>query len=203
MDMERTSVGRVNIAFIALIVAVATIGGFMFGYDSGVINGTQEGLEKAFSLSKLGHRAQCRRDPARLRGGRFHRRPAGGHDRAARGDDDRRAAVHRQRAGGGRGRIVGDLHPRPHRRRAGRRRGERARAGLYQRSDTGEHPRPAVERPADHDHHRADRCVRRQLRSRAQRGRVARQFLVRLSGVALDVLDAGDPGRHLSSSRCC
>jgi SP family sugar:H+ symporter-like MFS transporter len=35
---------RVNMAFIALIVAVATIGGFMFGYDSGVINGTQDGL---------------------------------------------------------------------------------------------------------------------------------------------------------------
>lgn len=46
--------GRVNIAFIAAIVAVATIGGFMFGYDSGVINGTQDGLEKAFNLSKLG-----------------------------------------------------------------------------------------------------------------------------------------------------
>ena len=45
---------KVNIAFIAAIVAVATIGGFMFGYDSGVINGTQEGLESAFNLSKLG-----------------------------------------------------------------------------------------------------------------------------------------------------
>ncbi|WP_442958011.1 sugar porter family MFS transporter [Phenylobacterium sp.] len=41
-------------AFIAAIVAVATIGGFMFGYDSGVINGTQEGLESTFNLSKLG-----------------------------------------------------------------------------------------------------------------------------------------------------
>ena len=45
---------RVNMAFIAAIVAVATIGGFMFGYDSGVINGAQEGLEKSFGLSKLG-----------------------------------------------------------------------------------------------------------------------------------------------------
>jgi MFS transporter, SP family, sugar:H+ symporter len=45
---------RVNIGFIAVIVAVATIGGFMFGYDSGVINGTQDGLEGAFNLSALG-----------------------------------------------------------------------------------------------------------------------------------------------------
>jgi len=45
---------RVDLPFIALIVAVATIGGFMFGYDSGVINGTQDGLEKAFNLSALG-----------------------------------------------------------------------------------------------------------------------------------------------------
>jgi SP family sugar:H+ symporter-like MFS transporter len=45
---------RVNMGFVLAIVAVATIGGFMFGYDSGVINGTQEGLEHAFNLSKLG-----------------------------------------------------------------------------------------------------------------------------------------------------
>jgi SP family sugar:H+ symporter-like MFS transporter len=44
---------KVNMAFIALIVAVATIGGFMFGYDSGVINGTQDGLKSAFNLSEL------------------------------------------------------------------------------------------------------------------------------------------------------
>ncbi len=45
---------RDNIAFVMLIVAVATLGGFMFGYDSGVINGTQDGLKKAFALSELG-----------------------------------------------------------------------------------------------------------------------------------------------------
>lgn len=37
--------------FLGLIVAVATIGGFMFGYDSGAINGTQEGLQQTFQLS--------------------------------------------------------------------------------------------------------------------------------------------------------
>jgi SP family sugar:H+ symporter-like MFS transporter len=44
----------INHGFITAIVAVATIGGFMFGYDSGVINGTQKGLESAFELGRLG-----------------------------------------------------------------------------------------------------------------------------------------------------
>lgn len=46
--------GQVNKTLITLVVAVATIGGFMFGYDSGVINGTQKGLEAAFDLGRLG-----------------------------------------------------------------------------------------------------------------------------------------------------
>jgi len=44
----------INRGLIGRIVAVATIGGFMFGYDSGVINGTQKGLEAAFDLGRLG-----------------------------------------------------------------------------------------------------------------------------------------------------
>lgn len=52
--MTEAAAGRTNMAFIAAIVAVATIGGFMFGYDSGVINGTQKGLESAFDLGRLG-----------------------------------------------------------------------------------------------------------------------------------------------------
>jgi SP family sugar:H+ symporter-like MFS transporter len=36
--------------FIGAIVAVATIGGFLFGYDSGAVNGTQDGLTQAFHL---------------------------------------------------------------------------------------------------------------------------------------------------------
>ncbi len=52
--MTEASPQRANMGFIGAIVAVATIGGFMFGYDSGVINGTQEGLESAFDLSELG-----------------------------------------------------------------------------------------------------------------------------------------------------
>ena len=52
--MSGANAAQANMAFIVAIVAVATIGGFMFGYDSGVINGTQDGLERAFGLSKLG-----------------------------------------------------------------------------------------------------------------------------------------------------
>jgi len=42
----------VNLPLICAIVGVATIGGFMFGYDSGVINGTQDGLRTTFNLSE-------------------------------------------------------------------------------------------------------------------------------------------------------
>jgi SP family sugar:H+ symporter-like MFS transporter len=47
--MEASS-QRANMGFIGAIVAVATIGGFLFGYDSGAVNGTQDGLTAAFNL---------------------------------------------------------------------------------------------------------------------------------------------------------
>jgi MFS transporter, SP family, sugar:H+ symporter len=43
-----------NTGFIILITVVATIGGFLFGYDSGVINGTVEGLKTAFKSNSVG-----------------------------------------------------------------------------------------------------------------------------------------------------
>ena len=39
-----TTRNGVNMALISAIVAVATIGGLLFGYDSGAVNGTQTGL---------------------------------------------------------------------------------------------------------------------------------------------------------------
>jgi len=54
MGLEMESTGNINMRLVSMIVAVATIGGFMFGYDSGVINGTQKGLESAFDLGSLG-----------------------------------------------------------------------------------------------------------------------------------------------------
>ncbi len=46
--------GGENTRLIILISVVATIGGFLFGFDSGVINGTVDGLQQAFGSSKAG-----------------------------------------------------------------------------------------------------------------------------------------------------
>ena len=48
--MKETS----NMGFVILISIVATIGGFLFGFDSGVINGTVEGLRTAFNTDSVG-----------------------------------------------------------------------------------------------------------------------------------------------------
>ena len=52
--MAEASPARANMGFIGAIVAVATIGGFLFGYDSGAVNGTQEGLRQTFNLGDSG-----------------------------------------------------------------------------------------------------------------------------------------------------
>ena len=43
-----------NMLFIILVSIVATIGGFLFGFDSGVINGTVDGLQLAFNSDDIG-----------------------------------------------------------------------------------------------------------------------------------------------------
>ena len=43
-----------NNFFIIGITLVATLGGFLFGFDSGVINGTVKGLESAFNAQDIG-----------------------------------------------------------------------------------------------------------------------------------------------------
>jgi SP family sugar:H+ symporter-like MFS transporter len=42
-----------NMLFIVLVSCVATIGGFLFGFDSGVINGTVDGLRVAFNSQDI------------------------------------------------------------------------------------------------------------------------------------------------------
>ena len=43
-----------NTRFIIAISCIATIGGFLFGFDSGVINGTVDGLQIAFQSDSVG-----------------------------------------------------------------------------------------------------------------------------------------------------
>lgn len=43
----------VSVAYVIFISAVAAIGGFLFGFDSGVINGTVGALEKAFNATDV------------------------------------------------------------------------------------------------------------------------------------------------------
>nr|WP_312018336.1 sugar porter family MFS transporter [Shewanella surugensis] len=43
-----------NMFFVVLISCIAAIGGFLFGFDSGVINGTIEGLQHAYHSTSVG-----------------------------------------------------------------------------------------------------------------------------------------------------
>ncbi|WP_343226312.1 sugar porter family MFS transporter [Marilutibacter chinensis] len=43
-----------NTRLIVMVSIVATIGGFLFGFDSGVINGTVDGLQRAFDSDSVG-----------------------------------------------------------------------------------------------------------------------------------------------------
>ncbi len=52
--LPRSNASSENTAFIVLISCVATIGGFLFGFDSGVINGTVDGLKQTFQSSQAG-----------------------------------------------------------------------------------------------------------------------------------------------------
>lgn len=46
--MSESPESQGSVAYVFVLAVVATIGGFLFGFDSGVINGTQEGLQAAF-----------------------------------------------------------------------------------------------------------------------------------------------------------
>ncbi len=54
MHATSTQDSQYNLLLITLISIVATIGGFLFGFDSGVINGTVDGLQAAFNSDSVG-----------------------------------------------------------------------------------------------------------------------------------------------------
>ncbi|WP_369932884.1 sugar porter family MFS transporter [Xanthomonas tesorieronis] len=54
VSLDRAHGAGENTRLIILISCVATIGGFLFGFDSGVINGTVDGLKQTFHSSAAG-----------------------------------------------------------------------------------------------------------------------------------------------------
>jgi SP family sugar:H+ symporter-like MFS transporter len=54
MKQNSSSSDSVNMPRVILLACVAALGGFLFGYDSGVINGTVSALQAAFGASDLG-----------------------------------------------------------------------------------------------------------------------------------------------------
>jgi sugar porter (SP) family MFS transporter len=54
VDLNKKASEQENLLLIILISCVATIGGFLFGFDSGVINGTVDGLILAFNSDSVG-----------------------------------------------------------------------------------------------------------------------------------------------------
>jgi SP family sugar:H+ symporter-like MFS transporter len=54
MNHKNALYAHTNFGLVILISCVATIGGFLFGFDSGVINGTVTGLRSAFNSDSIG-----------------------------------------------------------------------------------------------------------------------------------------------------
>lgn len=53
-ELSKETAGKTNIARIIFLSIVAALGGFLFGFDSGVINGTVDGLQRAFGSDAIG-----------------------------------------------------------------------------------------------------------------------------------------------------
>ena len=183
------------------LALAGAVGGFLFGFDSSVVNGAVDAIKDEFALQRGRHRLRRGRRPARLRRRRLPRRPRRRPLRPHPRHEARRRALpgqrHRHRL---RVRRLGpDLLAA--RRRPGHRHGIGHRARLHLRDLPAARPRPARLAAAARHHHRHLRrpAVRRPVRHhRRRRGPDA---LARPRGLALDVPRRRCPRRRLRLDR--
>ena len=126
-----------NTKLIILISCVATIGGFLFGFDSGVINGTVDGLKQAFTFQSAGTGFEVGSMLLGCAVGAFFAGPSGRPLGPARGADHLGGAVPVLRRGRRRGQHLDGVRHRARNRRLRGRRGQRDVAGLHRRSGLG------------------------------------------------------------------
>ena len=185
--------GSTNFAFIILITLVATIGGFLFGYDSGVINGTVDGLQKAFHSDSAGTGFNVASILLGCAAGAFM---AGWlADKFGRRTILIVAALCFTGSAFGAGHCTGlaAVHPGPRARWSGRGRRQRARPRLHQRGRAGQVPWRSLVGAADRHHHRPLRLVPEQLHLGRQGWRLDRDPGHGLRSMALDVLGHDHP----------
>ena len=187
-----------------LLATVAALGGFLFGFDTAVINGAVDAISEPVRHRRLLTGFAVASRPARLRGRRLVRRPPRGPLGRIRVMLLAAALFFDQPIGSGLAFGVWDLiavlahHRRPRRRH---RLGDRAR--LHRRDRAG--PRSAAGWARCSSWRSslgifAALLVRRRARGRGRRSRRAR-LVVRPRGVALDVPRRRHPGRGLRRPR--
>ena len=178
------------------VATVAALGGFLFGYDSAVINGAVSAIGEVFNVESTTLGFAVASALLGAAAGAMFGGPHRGPHRAAAGHADRRGAVPDQRAGR---RVLGErrhAHRLPHHRRPRGRHRLGDRAGLHRRDRAGEPARPARLAAAARHRHRHLRLAARRLHLR-HASRAARPRRVGTAGLALDVPRHGHPRHRL------